>query len=67
MKLNVWQRLWVLASGMWIAGWLLYLWTRASPLMPWEKSEVFLEMLVVPPVVYGFGLLARWVLRGFTE
>jgi hypothetical protein len=70
MRINGWQRLWLLASIVWtvvilvLAGILRFDGDRTAP----SANEVLLvaRLWIVPvAAVYGFGLGLVWVRRGF--
>jgi hypothetical protein len=70
MRINGWQRLWLLASILWavvilaLAGMLQFGGDRT---VPSANEALFLVRLWIVPVaaVYGFGLGLAWVRRGF--
>jgi hypothetical protein len=70
MKINGWQRLWLLASILWavvilaLAG---ILQADGDHAVPSAHTILFLVRLWIVPVaaVYGFGLGLAWVGRGF--
>ena len=69
MRMNGWQRLWLLASIFWaavilaLAGFLQSDGHRTIPI----ANVLFVVRLWIVPVsaVYGFGLGLAWVRRGF--
>jgi hypothetical protein len=69
MRINGWQRLWLLASILWavvilvLAGILPF----ESATAPTATEALFVARLWIVPVVavYGFGLGLAWVRRGF--
>jgi hypothetical protein len=67
MRINGWQRLWLLASILWAVAIL----ALAGILQPdrdqTDQSALFVVRLWIVPVaaVYGFGLGLVWVRRGF--
>jgi hypothetical protein len=70
MRINGWQRLWLLASILWavvilvLAGILQF---RGDQIVPSANVALFVVRLWIVPVaaVYGFGLGLAWVRRGF--
>ena len=70
MRINGWQRLWVLASILWavvilvLAGILRF---DGDQTVPSASEALFVARLWIVPVVavYGFGLSLAWVRRGF--
>jgi hypothetical protein len=70
MRINGWQRLWLLASILWavvilvLAGILQF---DGDQTVPRADEALFLARLWMVPVaaVYGFGLGLAWVRRGF--
>jgi hypothetical protein len=70
MRINGWQRLWLLASTLW-AGVILalagILSSDSGRALPSADTVLFVVRLWIVPVVavYGFGLGLAWVRRGF--
>jgi hypothetical protein len=70
MRINGWQRLWLLASILWavvilvLAGILQF---NGDQTVPSANVALFVVRLWIVPVaaVYGFGLGLAWVHRGF--
>jgi hypothetical protein len=70
MRINGWQRLWLLASIVWavvillLAGILRF---DGDQTVPSANVALFVVRLWIMPVaaVYGFGLGLAWVRRGF--
>jgi len=70
MRINGWQRLWLLASIFWavvilvLAGILQF---DGDQTVPSANEALFVVRLWIVPVaaVYGFGLGLAWVRRGF--
>jgi hypothetical protein len=70
MRINGWQRLWLLASIVWavvvllVAGILQF---DGDQTVPSANVALFVVRLWIVPVaaVYGFGLGLAWVRRGF--
>ena len=70
MRINGWQRLWLLASIVWavvillLAGILQF---DGDQAVPSDDVILFVVRLWIVPVsaVYGFGLGLAWVRRGF--
>jgi hypothetical protein len=70
MRINGWQRLWLLASILWavvvlvLAGILPF---ESDPTAATATEALFVARLWIVPVlaVYGFGLGLAWVRRGF--
>jgi hypothetical protein len=70
MRINGWQRLWLLASILWavvilvLAGILQF---DGDQTVPSANVALFVMRLWLVPVaaVYGFGLGLAWVRRGF--
>ena len=70
MRINGWQRLWLLASVLWavvtlvLAGILRF---DGDHTVPNADEALFVVRLWIVPVaaVYGFGLSLAWVRRGF--
>jgi hypothetical protein len=70
MRINGWQRLWLLASILWALVILV-----VSGILPFDGDQtapsaneaLFVARLWIVPVaaVYGFGLGLAWVRRGF--
>ena len=70
MRINGWQRLWLLASILWAVVILLLagiLQPDGDQTVPSTNVAVFVVRLWIVPVaaVYGFGLGLAWVRRGF--
>ena len=70
MRINGWQRLWLLASILWAVVVLLLagiLQSDGDQTLPSANVALFLVRLWIVPVasVYGFGLGLAWVRRGF--
>jgi hypothetical protein len=70
MRINGWQRLWLLASILWAVVVLLLagiLQSDSDQTAPSANVALFLVRLWIVPVasVYGFGLGLAWVRRGF--
>ena len=64
MRINGWQRLWLLASILWA---VVILALAGMPDRGWTmQSALFVVRLWIVPVaaVYGFGLGLAWVRRG---
>jgi hypothetical protein len=70
MRINGWQRLWLLASTLWavvillLAGILQF---DGDQIAPSANEALFVARLWIVPVaaVYGLGLGLAWVRRGF--
>jgi hypothetical protein len=70
MRINGWQRLWLLASILWavvilaLAG---ILQPNGRQIVPSANMTLFVGRLWIVPVaaVYGFGVGLAWVRRGF--
>lgn len=70
MRMNGWQRLWLLASIVWavvilaLAGFPQF---DRNQMMPGLNETLFVVRLWIVPVasVYAFGLGLAWVRRGF--
>jgi hypothetical protein len=65
MKLNVWQRAWVLFLALWVLrvlvqGWAFWISGR-------HAQRFLLDVLAVPSLLYATGLGVRWVLRGSAQ
>jgi hypothetical protein len=70
MRINGWQRLWLLASIVWVVVILLLagiLQFDGDQTVPSANVALFVVRLWIVPVaaVYGFGLGLAWVRRGF--
>jgi hypothetical protein len=70
MRINGWQRLWLLASILWAIVILLLagiLQSDGDLAVPSAKEALLVVRLWIVPVaaVYGFGLGLAWVRRGF--
>ena len=70
MRVNGWQRLWLLASILWAVLILVLAGSFQSDsdqTVPSANMALFLVRLWIVPVaaVYGFGLGLAWVRRGF--
>jgi hypothetical protein len=69
MRINGWQRLWLVASILWAAVILLLagiLQSDGDQTVPSANVALFVRLWVVPvAAVYGFGLGLAWVRRGF--
>jgi hypothetical protein len=70
MRINGWQRLWLLASILWAVVILLLtgiLQSDGDQTGPSANVALFVVRLWIVPVaaVYGFGLGLAWVRRGF--
>jgi hypothetical protein len=66
MRINGWQRLWLLASMLWAVV-ILALSGILQSDGPTAKEALFVVRLWIVPIaaVYGFGLGLAWVRRGF--
>ena len=69
MRINGWQRLWLLASILWavvilvLAGILQF---DVDQTLPSANVALLVRLWIVPvAAVYGFGLGLAWVRRGF--
>ena len=66
-KLNGWQRLWVLVSGLWLI--LIVTFIFFNPPLPGERVEAtkdgFLVWAIPCAVLYVLGWAVGWVKRGF--
>ena len=73
LKLNGWQRLWVVFTVIWApAPWYLAFLGFGGPYLDWLRAgEPIVTSLFhftgVPALAYIGGLAARWVLEGFGE
>lgn len=70
MRINGWQRLWLLASILWAVVILAFagiLQSDGYQSVPSANEALFVVRLWIVPVaaVYGFGLGLAWVRRGF--
>jgi len=70
MRINGWQRLWLLASILWAVVILLLsgiLQSDGDQTVQSANAALFVVRLWIVPVasVYGFGLGLAWVRRGF--
>jgi hypothetical protein len=70
MRINGWQRLWLLASILWAVVILVLagiLQSDGDQTVPSANVVLFVVRLWIVPVsaVYGFGLGLAWVRRGF--
>jgi hypothetical protein len=70
MRINGWQRLWLLASVLWAVVILVLsgiLQSGDDQTVPSANVVLFVVRLWIVPVaaVYGFGLGLAWVRRGF--
>jgi hypothetical protein len=70
MRMNGWQRLWLVASTLWAIVVLLLagvLQSDGGHSFPSAHGALFVVRLWIVPVaaVYGFGLGLAWVRRGF--
>lgn len=67
MRINGWQRLWLLASILWAVVILVLSGILQSDGDQAVQSALFVVRLWIVPVaaVYGFGLGLAWVRRGF--
>ena len=70
MRINGWQRLWLVASILWAVVVLLLagiLRVNGDPTVPSANVALFVVRLWIVPVaaVYVFGLGLAWVRRGF--
>ena len=70
MRINGWQRLWLVASILWAVVVLLLagiLRVNCDPTVPSANVALFVVRLWIVPVaaVYVFGLGLAWVRRGF--
>jgi len=70
MRINGWQRLWLVASILWAVVILLLggiLQSDGDETVPSANAALFVGRLWIVPVaaVYGFGLGLAWVRRGF--
>jgi hypothetical protein len=73
MRINGWQRLWLLASTVWavvillLAGILQVDGGQGDQMVPSAKVALLVVRLWLAPAaaVYGFGLGLAWVRRGF--
>ena len=66
MRINGWQRLWLLASILWAIA-ILALSGILRSNGPTAREVLFVARLWIVPItaVYGFGLGLAWVRRGF--
>ena len=66
MRINGWQRLWLLASILWAVV-ILALSGILQSDAPTADEALFVVRLWIVPItaVYGFGLGLTWVYRGF--
>jgi hypothetical protein len=64
MKLNGWQRLWVVVSVVWI----LYLVVAgvADGIDSEQVLPVLMALFLVPAFLYAIGAAVAWIRRGFT-
>ena len=67
MRINGWQRIWLLASILWAVAILLLSGILQADRDQTVQSALFVVRLWIVPVaaVYGFGLGLAWVRRGF--
>ena len=70
MRINGWQRLWLLASILWAVVILVLagiLQSDGDKIVPSANVALFVVRLWIVPVaaVFGFGLGLAWVHRGF--
>jgi hypothetical protein len=67
MRINGWQRLWLLASILWAIVILALLQSDGDQVVPSANVVLFVVRLWIVPVaaVYGIGLGLAWVRRGF--
>jgi len=70
MRINGWQRLWLVASILWAVVILLLagiLQSGGNQTVPSANEALFVVRLWIVPVaaVYGFGAGLAWVRRGF--
>lgn len=67
MKLNGWQRLWVVLSAIWLCVWAPIGYAVWYP-MPWSMFGWWALLNLGPPMAtYALGLAIAWVIRGFKE
>jgi hypothetical protein len=68
MMLNGWQRLWVVATVLWVA-WMARQFSHVASAATTAEALAFgLRWAAGPPaVVYVMGIVAAWVARGFRE
>ena len=68
MKLNGWQRMWVIVSGVWVVLWVAF---GLAILLSGDEEGLLvllasLATAVVPPVLlYAAGLGVAWIRSGF--
>ena len=66
MRINGWQRLWLLASILWAVVILALAGVLQSGVPSANESMLVVRLWVVPvAAVYGLGLGLAWVRRGF--
>ena len=69
MRINGWQRLWLLASILWAVVILVLagiLQSDGDQTVPSANVALLVRLWIVPvAAVYGFGLGLAWVRRGF--
>ena len=66
MRINGWQRLWLLASIVWAIVVLALAGTFQSGVPSANEAMLVVRLWIVPVVaVYGLGLGLAWVRRGF--
>jgi hypothetical protein len=69
MRINGWQRLWLVASILWAVVILLLagvLQSDGHQTVPIANAALLVRLWIVPvAAVYGFGLGLAWVRRGF--
>lgn len=68
-RLNGWQRIWVTASGLWlaiIATFLLAIALTGDDLSHVQWGALFLLWLVPTVGAYAIGLAVRWIRQGFS-
>ena len=74
MKVNGWQRLWIVVTAIWAVFYaclLFYFYRTAvvdvavSDYLPRALAYWFFFVFVLAALIYGVGWIAAWVIRGF--
>ena len=61
MKLNGWQKLWVVMTLSWIIFVVVFAYKAGEEV----NLQMFMESLILPVALYFLGLLVSWMIRGF--
>jgi hypothetical protein len=72
VKINGWQRLWIVAISIWavVYACLLFYWAAearvaVADFLPRALAYWFFFVFVFAALIYGVGWIVAWVIRGF--